>query len=433
MKKTPALSKSNLLHVATLALIFGIPMLKAESPLDRLNPETSIQVFDQMVEEKYKALSENFEANPYFKNSGANLLRDGVKSPFVTEFYDIEYYNNARPYTERELRNVNEYRMLPYEVFRQAMVGYFNVIYKKPTEMKTKSLLTVVNFDEPTNTRRFYVFDLEKNVVLFNTFVAHGYTSDADRDRVPEIFSNTPGSKNSSLGFYFTANSNGPTPSFRYANRVEGIDGELNNKARSRAILIHEWGQMEVGSMWPNNRPATEGCFGLPAYDSGRFYGLEDRPLNDLIQDTIVGKSLIYAHSTVQDLPSLSLYLDTEKAAMVYEASTGFDGSRNKFERELKRRTRRGDRDAFLAERILEARRAREAEAAATPAPSPSPSPSPSSEPEMTPPELPACPTSPAMVRNPETGECELDPNVYPADHPLRRFYEWLARIRARQ
>jgi len=361
-------------HVALLALIVGIPILRAEDPLDKMNPAESMKLFDQMVEEKYRALSEDFEANPHFRNANLNEYRDGVESPFIEELYGFNW-NNARKLTDRELKAIIEFHMPPYEVFRQAMVGYYNVVFQRPTDLKEKDLITVINFDEPTHSRRFYVFDLEKNKVLFNTYVAHGYPSDQDKDRIPETFSNTPGSNMSSLGFYLTATSLGPSPSFRFVNRIEGIDGALNDRARSRAILLHEWGPMEPSTMASRGSlPTTEGCFGLPAYVSGRFFGLEDEPLNDLIIKTISGKSLMYAYSSTVDLVAKSKYLNDVRAAQTFEGLSGFDGNRRKYERELKRHGRKSAKEQFVADQI---KKAREKRAAQTPAPIPSPEPSP--------------------------------------------------------
>jgi hypothetical protein len=90
---------------------------------------------------------------------------------------------------------------LPLAVFREGMVGYYNL---RPVGQKTSapSVLTLIDFDRPSQQKRLWVIDVAKAKVLFHTLVAHGKASGAD---VPLAFSDKNGSEMSSLGFYRTA------------------------------------------------------------------------------------------------------------------------------------------------------------------------------------------------------------------------------------
>jgi hypothetical protein len=105
---------------------------------------------------------------------------------------------------------------------------------------------------------------------------AHGRNSDTDFDGYATKFSNTSGSKMSSVGFYLTAETyygdNG------YSLRLDGLSS-TNSNARSRAIVIH-------GASYVREAVLIGRSYGCPA--------LEVRYAADVI-NTIKGGALIYA------------------------------------------------------------------------------------------------------------------------------------------
>jgi hypothetical protein len=115
-----------------------------------------------------------------------------------------------------------------YELFRLAHKGYNKIGNKK------KSILTLVDFNKPSTEERFYVIDMAGKGLLYSTHVSHGKNSGGD---LATAFSNKSGSFQSSLGFYLTSNtyegSNG------YSLRLQGLEDGINDKAMSRAIVIH--------------------------------------------------------------------------------------------------------------------------------------------------------------------------------------------------
>ena len=96
------------------------------------------------------------------------------------------------------------------------------------------TLLTVIDYTRPSTEPRLWVLDLALGRVLHRELVAHGRGSG---DNLATKFSNSDGSKMSSLGLFVTDRSyqgqNG------YSLRLRGLDPGLNDHAFARAIVIH--------------------------------------------------------------------------------------------------------------------------------------------------------------------------------------------------
>jgi hypothetical protein len=97
-----------------------------------------------------------------------------------------------------------------------------------------KQILSVIDFSIPTNHKSLWIFDLKKDSVLYNTYVAHGKGSGLSK---ATHFSNVPGSEASSLGVYVTGNTY--YGSDGYSLRLHGLSAGFNDKAYSRAIVMH--------------------------------------------------------------------------------------------------------------------------------------------------------------------------------------------------
>ncbi len=95
-------------------------------------------------------------------------------------------------------------------------------------------VLGIIDFSLPSTQRRFWVLDLEHRQVLFHEFVAHGKGSG---EKWAQSFSNKPKSLQSSLGLFVTRytypGENG------YSLKLRGLEAGVNDKAESRAIVIH--------------------------------------------------------------------------------------------------------------------------------------------------------------------------------------------------
>lgn len=126
------------------------------------------------------------------------------------------------------------------DAFIKAMTGFDEIKKRGVPPLKNKNQLTIVDYTQPSNQRRMFVFDLEKMQVLHNTWTAHGGKgSGADGWGANPEFSNQLGSGKSSDGFILAK-----TASYgaRFGDNVilQGID-DNNSNLQSRAVVLHAW------------------------------------------------------------------------------------------------------------------------------------------------------------------------------------------------
>ena len=143
-------------------------------------------------------------------------------------------------------------------IFELAMIGYLNL--KRDRLFPNDTLLTIVDYREPSKERRLYVVDLKRRQLMHHTLVAHGKGSGAS---VATRFSNTPGSKASSLGFFLTGE-----PYFGvhgYSLKLEGLEESINDNAEARSIVIHGAAYVSEGFIERYGRLGRSwGCPALP-------------------------------------------------------------------------------------------------------------------------------------------------------------------------
>src|SRR4029079_10537866 len=96
------------------------------------------------------------------------------------------------------------------------------------------SIITIIDFSQPSDKKRLYVLNLASKQLLFNTLVAHGRNSGS---LWAKSFSNSLSSLKSSPGFYVTGETymvyNG------YSLRLDGLEKNINDNARARSIVMH--------------------------------------------------------------------------------------------------------------------------------------------------------------------------------------------------
>ena len=143
---------------------------------------------------------------------------------------------------------------MDYSLFEKAFKGF--------NELKSglkKPLLTIVDYTQPSNSRRMFVLDMNKNMVLNNTWVAHGNGPDNDQDRGEDgwganpVISNKSGTNLSSHGFIKTGENY--VGEYGPSIRLNGVDSE-NGNMRSRAVVIHPWDSQPLTS--PNDEYQSE-------------------------------------------------------------------------------------------------------------------------------------------------------------------------------
>jgi hypothetical protein len=118
------------------------------------------------------------------------------------------------------------------EAVRMAIIGYEKL--KQLGKLTNMRYLTIADFSKPSNEKRLYIIDMQNQVMLMQTLVAHGRNSGM---LFAKSFSNKTASFQSSLGFYVTGN-----PYIgKHGTSLElnGVEQGINDKAKERAIVIH--------------------------------------------------------------------------------------------------------------------------------------------------------------------------------------------------
>lgn len=117
-------------------------------------------------------------------------------------------------------------------VFDKAIAGW--IILKQRNQLPRSELLTIVDFSQSSNSKRLYIIDLDKIIVVLNTYVAHGRNSG---DEYAIAFANKLNSYKSSLGFYLSEQTyNG---AHGLSMRLKGLEKGINDDAENRGIVMH--------------------------------------------------------------------------------------------------------------------------------------------------------------------------------------------------
>ncbi len=121
---------------------------------------------------------------------------------------------------------------LSRDAFEFARKGFQRLVQEG--RLLNDSIISIVDFSQPSGQKRLYILDLKNNKMLFNTFVAHGQNSGREW---AQQFSNQGSSYMSSPGFYVTRETyeghNG------YSLKLEGVERGINDKAYARGIVVH--------------------------------------------------------------------------------------------------------------------------------------------------------------------------------------------------
>ncbi len=121
---------------------------------------------------------------------------------------------------------------LSQQAFDYAKKGLNRLLEKG--QLMNDSIISIIDFSQPSSAKRLYILDLKNYKLLFNTLVAHGRNTGRER---ATYFSNQPASYKSSPGFYITGETyrgnNG------YSLKLTGVETGINDKAYDRAIVMH--------------------------------------------------------------------------------------------------------------------------------------------------------------------------------------------------
>lgn len=171
----------------------------------------------------------------------------------------------------QDLSRLDTDKLIP----RKHLTTALDFFKKNKKRIKNQRYLVVIDYKAHNSKERFYLLDLESGAV--ETYLAaHGRNSDPDFDGYATEFSNTLDSRQTSLGFFTTAETyyggNG------YSLKLNGLS-TTNSNARVRSIVIH-------GANYVNPGKKIGRSYGCPA--------LEMRYHQDVI-DRIKGGALVYA------------------------------------------------------------------------------------------------------------------------------------------
>jgi hypothetical protein len=144
-------------------------------------------------------------------------------------------------------------------------------------QLTNPNFLTIVDFSLDSGHERLFMVDMATGSVEPHV-VAHGSGSDPDDTGMATLFSNTPMSHQSSLGYYLTAEVR-PDTDRGVALMLDGLS-DSDWKVRSRAIWVHGGRYVSDGRA---KQGMSFGCFVLP--EAEKIH----------VIDSIKGGSLIYA------------------------------------------------------------------------------------------------------------------------------------------
>ena len=146
--------------------------------------------------------------------------------------------------------------------------------------LERSDTLTVIDYSLPSTQPRLWVFDLPRRTLVHEELVAHGRGSG---EQWATHFSNTPGSRKTSLGLFRTLDTY--TGQHGHSLRLHGLEAGVNDRARERAIVIH--GASYVSERFAAQHGRLGRSWGCPALPSD---------VAEEVIDRIRGGSALFAY-----------------------------------------------------------------------------------------------------------------------------------------
>lgn len=183
--------------------------------------------------------------------------------------------------------DANSFTLPSFECFNLALNGLSRL---KEKGLIQKNILTLVDFSKSSNTKRLWVIDLNNNIVLFHTLVAHGRNTG---EEFANEFSNQAESFKSSIGFYATGEIyNGK---HGLSLKLDGLEKGLNDNARGRAVVMHGADYVSESFIRQNKRLGrSQGCPAVPV------------EMNEKIINVIKNKSCLFIYHPSKNQEILS-------------------------------------------------------------------------------------------------------------------------------
>lgn len=234
---------------------------------------------------------------------GGSTLKSNPEKRSINSSAKVLFFN----YVDDIYETANlESAGLDSAVFLKAVTGFYNL--KQASMLPANSnILTVVDFNKSSKTKRMWIIDMQNKKLLLNTWVAHGQGSGDD---MANAFSNNAESHQSSLGFYITNEIY--TGKHGRSLRLDGMDNGFNDKARERDIVLH--GAEYVNQNTIDQLGRLGRSFGCPAVST---------TVIDQVINTIKDKNVLFIAGN--DSAYTSKYLDEDQAAKYAFADSSFN------------------------------------------------------------------------------------------------------------
>ncbi|MDP3561274.1 MAG: murein L,D-transpeptidase catalytic domain family protein [Legionellaceae bacterium] len=167
--------------------------------------------------------------------------------------------------------------LLNRNVLKLALAAYNRAAAKGAVH---KPILTVIDYSLPSSKQRMWIFDVNRERLLYNTYVAHGKNSGMD---VPHHFSNQTSSKESSLGTYVTRDTY--MGSKGISLNLQGLEKGFNDNAYNRRVVMHGAWYVEPSFIRQSGR-------------AGRSWGCPSiaQSLAKPVINTLKGGSVVFAY-----------------------------------------------------------------------------------------------------------------------------------------
>jgi hypothetical protein len=200
-----------------------------------------------------------------------------------------------------------------FNIFKRAMIGFY--LLKQQNTLSGKDIISIIDFTKSANDKRLWIIDLKSKKLLYYSLVAHGRNTG---EVYAEKFSNIPHSHQSSLGFYVTANTY--IGKHGLSLRLTGLEHNINDKAESRAIVIHGADYVSDSFIKKVGRLGrSQGCPAIP-------YAIHESVIKDIEGGTCL--FIFYPDATydqrtrLQDVAKAMEYLTTHDGVLADGANT---------------------------------------------------------------------------------------------------------------
>lgn len=175
------------------------------------------------------------------------------------------------------------------------VLAYALTAYHKATNRGDvkKPILTVIDYSLPSFKQRMWVFDINHERLLYQTYVAHGQNSGMT---TANHFSNTASSKATSLGTFVTKDTY--MGSKGYSLNLKGLEKGFNDNAYNRRVVMHGAWYVEPTFIKQSGR-------------AGRSWGCPSiaKSMAKPVINTIKGGSVIFAYYPDRNYLSHSRYV----------------------------------------------------------------------------------------------------------------------------